>query len=716
MDKYWDTIADRLFKIRNCMNIKGVVRQLALFEPPIDPAMLVRAAAAGVDLSSVIADLNAPPPHHRFRFLLGRAVTLAEEVRRFGEATLRVLERRDAEALASLRASHETSLLEAVRDISKTKIKQVEEELMALALEREYVDMQIQHLAMLAQTLMNPQEAARQQSLTAAQVVSGVAEGVDLVSKVLYAIPDFQAGVAGGFSSPFTTLQLGGQMLGDISGAFAESLFKVMNKFNSEAEMAEAQAEYQRRLEEFVHEHELRLKEKEKITKEIGEINIKLEIHNAELRRHDLAVESSRRVEAHLRDRYTSVELYGWMLGQISGVYFQAYKVAFDSAKLAERAMRFERGDAPAQFINFSYWDSLRKGLYAGESLLVDLRRMEAAYLEGDGRALEVTRYVSLREDAPTALEELLATGRCKIEITEALLDGDFPGHYFRRIKTVSVTVLGPLRLHSNVNCTLTLLDNRIRTDANASGSYPASEDGNDPRFLVNFAPVHAIATSRPNQDAGVFDLRFDDERYLPFEGSGAISTWRIELKQADNAVDLSQLTDVVLTLAYSARNAGAPLEAAARGSREKSLARGGLEPPPQQRVSLKRDFPEVWKKLGDAIAGQDVEVDLPLPAERFSGRYRGLELRIERLTAYAYARGAAGADALRLRLNPPKSSGTPISGWARPWPSSPTLRATSDVSGAPGTWSLAIGAPNGKVTELFDDVVVIFDLRARPA
>src|SRR6185503_4927538 len=227
LDKYWDTVADRLFKIRNCMNIKGVVRQLALFEPPIDPAMLVRAAASGADLASVIADLNAPPPHHRFRFLLGRAIKLTEEVRRFGEATLGALERKDAEQLTALRASHETALLEAVRNISKTKIKQVEEELAALALEREYVDMQIQHLASLAQTLMNPQETARQESLTAGQVISAVAEGIDLATKVLYAIPDLQAGLAGGFSSPFTTVQLGGKMYGDVSSAFAESLFKV---------------------------------------------------------------------------------------------------------------------------------------------------------------------------------------------------------------------------------------------------------------------------------------------------------------------------------------------------------------------------------------------------------------------------------------------------------------------------------------------------------
>jgi hypothetical protein len=53
-----------------------------------------------------------------------------------------------------------------------------------------------------------------------------------------------------------------------------------------------------------------------------------------------------------------------------------------------------------------------------------------------------------------------------------------------------------------------------------------------------------------------LFQLRFDDERYLPFEGAGAISTWRLELHQADNAIDLESLNDVVLTLSYTARTA----------------------------------------------------------------------------------------------------------------------------------------------------------------
>jgi hypothetical protein len=177
LDKYWDTVADRLFKIRNCMNIQGIVRQLPLFEPPIDPGLLVRAAAAGVDLGSVIASLNAPPPHYRFRFPARTRRRSGRGIRSFGAMTLRVLERRDAEGLASLRASNETVLLDAVRDIKKKQVRQVERALAEQSLQREHVDMQMQHINTQLQQLMNPQEEAQQKSLSASQIISGIAEG-----------------------------------------------------------------------------------------------------------------------------------------------------------------------------------------------------------------------------------------------------------------------------------------------------------------------------------------------------------------------------------------------------------------------------------------------------------------------------------------------------------------------------------------------------------
>ena len=86
---YWDTVADRLYKIRHCMNIEGVVRQLALFEPPIDPGALVKAVAGGVDIGSALADLNAPPPLYRFNVLLQKANEVCSDVKALGGALAR---------------------------------------------------------------------------------------------------------------------------------------------------------------------------------------------------------------------------------------------------------------------------------------------------------------------------------------------------------------------------------------------------------------------------------------------------------------------------------------------------------------------------------------------------------------------------------------------------------------------------------------------------
>jgi len=639
---------------------------------------------------------------------------MAEEVRSFGAETLKVLERKDAEGLAALLASNERELSEAMRDIRKIKIKQVETQQAQWALMGIGIDQTIAKIEAFLANPQTPQQVVAQESRTEAKVIGTVIEGVNLTAKVLRAIPEFQAGGAGAFGSPYTTVQVGGQMAAEIAGAVAQSFIAVANIHSDQAALAEAQARIELAKQEATAALAHWQNQKQQVLEQIAEIDLKLEISNAELRRHDSRVENSKQVEQYLRDKYTNRELYGWMLGEVSGLYFQAYKFAFDTAKLAERAFHFEHGESSTQFIQFSYWDSLKKGLYSGERLLLDIRRMEAAHLEADRRALEITRHVSLREDSPAELQELLATGRCQLEVSEALLDGDFPGHYFRRIKTVSVSIPGQLPPLANVNCTLTLLANRLRKDANARGSYPHTEDGDDPRFLTNLVPIQAIATSRPSADPGLFELKFDDDRYLPFEGAGAISSWRVELHQSNNTINLGAIRDVVLSISYTARNAGAPLEAVARTSHDKSLGRGGLRPPPRHNLSLRQDLPNAWKQLSEAKPGQEIEIALPLGIDQLSGRYRGLAVRMERVVAYAHGRPGTGEDVLQLKLDPPKGSGAPLTGWARPWGRSRTSRAKAELGGAPGKWKLTVGAKGGNVAELFDDVVLVFDLRVR--
>ena len=87
---YWDTVADRLFKIRNSENIHGVVQQLPLFDPPIDPGMLVKATAAGIDIGSIVSGLNQPLGPVRSPLLIQKALEIAGEVRSLRQCLARL--------------------------------------------------------------------------------------------------------------------------------------------------------------------------------------------------------------------------------------------------------------------------------------------------------------------------------------------------------------------------------------------------------------------------------------------------------------------------------------------------------------------------------------------------------------------------------------------------------------------------------------------------
>ena len=116
MLSYWDTVADRLFKIRHCMNIEGVVRQLALYDPPIDPGMLVKAAAAGIDIGSIVSGLNQPISPVRCLFLIQKALELCAEVR-FGLCAAVGDRKGDGERLALLRQSHEINIQQLQQEV-----------------------------------------------------------------------------------------------------------------------------------------------------------------------------------------------------------------------------------------------------------------------------------------------------------------------------------------------------------------------------------------------------------------------------------------------------------------------------------------------------------------------------------------------------------------------------------------------------------------------
>ena len=136
-------------------------------------------------------------------------------------------------------------------------------------------------------------------------------------------------------------------------------------------------------------------------------------------------------------------------------------------------------------------------------------------------------------------------------------------GHYKRRIKTVSVSIPCVAGPYTSLNCTLRLLNHEYRNSKLAT-DYPKKLEEADERFIYNPIPTTAIAVSQGQNDSGVFELNFRDERYLPFEGAGAISQWRLELPQNFRQFDYQAITDVIMHVRYTSSEGGITLKNAA--------------------------------------------------------------------------------------------------------------------------------------------------------
>jgi hypothetical protein len=333
-------------------------------------------------------------------------------------------------------------------------------------------------------------------------------------------------------------------------------------------------------------------------------------------------------VSNYYRSKFTNQELYDWMAGRLSDLYYQTYQLALGMARAAERSFQFERGrtQATTSFIRGQYWDSQRRGLLAGYSLGLDLDRMDAAYIATDARRFEITKVISLVQLDPMAFLKLKAEGACEFDLGEALFDYDFPGHYCRQVKTIAVD----LNLGDGVlaNATLTQLTNRLIMEPDPKAvSFLLNPKETPPATIrTNWKAQQQIALSSHTQyetNSGVFELRFDDLRFLPFEGTGAVSRWRLELGGPPGSYDLRNLTGVTITLKYTALQGGDAFAASVRGL---------LKPVDLMRAfNLSVDFADLWTAF---LQGDSNVLELPLTPAYFpnmvSGRIRAIFTRYE--------------------------------------------------------------------------------------
>src|SRR5262249_51930794 len=137
------------------------------------------------------------------------------------------------------------------------------------------------------------------------------------------------------------------------------------------------------------------------------------------------------------------------------------------------------------------------------------------------------------------------------------------------------------------------------------------------------FQPTKSIAASSGQSDSGMFELNFRDDRYLPFEGAGAISRWRFMLPQEFRAFDYDTISDLVVHLRYTARDGGGTLSAAARGdltTRLNALTHNGTTGMIEL-ISLGQDFASEWWRYKDQHANLTLQLTERLFPHMFRSR-----------------------------------------------------------------------------------------------
>ena len=478
--------------------------------------------------------------------------------------------------------------------------------------------------------------------------------------------------------SPFA-MKYGGQELGHSGVEFADWTSTMASILEVIASAAQMQAGFDRRSQEWQQQLTLAQQDVTTTTAQLQAAQQKANYAQSELDIHKTQIDQAAELDAFYKGKFTGLGLFTYLARTLTTLHRQAYDAAYQLAQVAQLAYKYELDDS-TMFVAPDNWSGDRAGLLSAERLLVQLQQMENAYLAGNTRRYEVTQHFALSIVAPGALNTLRETGSCTFDLPELLFDIVYPGHYKRLIKSVRVTLPGVTGPYVNIGAKLTMTASSVR---------PTPSTGPSGLAAVPTQPklASAIATSSGVSDAGLFELSFRDERYLPFEGSGAVSSWRLDLPANLRSFDYRTISDVVVHLSYTALDDDGfrvTVESSIVGDLTQYASTTGL----QRLISLRHDFPAAYQQLTGGTTPANTSTSFPFTDRQVPYFLNGRTLTFTSAQALLVpqAETPVAPGSLIVSLNGATgSSWTAVSG-------TPLMSSTLPVSGPMlGTWTFAL-------------------------
>ena len=551
----WDTAEARLRNLRHNRTLDGKPLQLPLFAAPLDPRALLSAFGSGATGAGLSRLQGQEIPHYRFNVMHNRASNAVEHLIQFGSTLLSLLERKENAQLQEMQQQQAWEMAKQAITLQQL-VQQVESEgRKALLASRAIVEGRLAYYGKLAQEVVNEGEVAAGALHLQGRVAEGVAcvseaigEGLKVPPNQVGAVGGVIAGMAGGAIVGATT---GGWRLEGVTGIATAVAKGMAAGFHGAAEALDRTEQYRRRHQEWMQAEDQAQREIEQIDAQLAVHDEQAKVTAEQLRQAVLLVDQAATTYQFLSKRFTNAQLYQWLNGQFATFYYQAYDITLSLCLAAETCWQYEMADFKTRFIQPGAWKDSYRGLTAGESLKLNLMKMEAAYLQRNARSFEITKTVSVRRLLETqarswssAVMELGGAAGLQIQLADALFKADYPDHYLRRIKRVSVTLPAVLGPYEDIAAVLTQTYSKVE--------MTATEGEN---VWENMRASQQIALSRGVDDDGMFTLNFDDERYLPFEGTGAVSNWNLRFTRPTPEL-LASLSDVIVRVSYTAKTA----------------------------------------------------------------------------------------------------------------------------------------------------------------
>ena len=487
-------IESNLEKIHSCRNAAGMRRTMRA-STMVHPLAAVQETAVNEELDEIIP--TEPPPIFRFSYLIERARYYVQVAQQLESQLLNAIEKEDAETYSLMKARQDMRIAKATLDLQGLRVTEANDQVTLATLQRDRAQFQANHFQELLtgdllgweNTALILQVASAAQLTYAAAVKTGVAIAAGIATFGAAALPQSAEAAVAGASA---------------TSALATWQLQI--------------ASFERRKQEWTLQRNLAQRDTAIGDQGITLANDHVNIINKERDIADLHNQFANEVVTFLGAKFTNRQLWEWMSRTLRRYLREHLNMATVTGRMAQTALAFERQE-PITIVAPYYVDHERRDLLTAEQLLTDINRLDQHRLTTQKRAKELTKTISLAAVAPVEFEKLRQNGWFEFTTLLDWFDRDFPGHYLRLIKNVSLTIVAIVPPGEAIHTTLS--NNGV---SRAMVGIPYTQ------YKEIQRQPESVAITTANNGTGLFEARLDDPILLPFEGSGVETTWRLEM------------------------------------------------------------------------------------------------------------------------------------------------------------------------------------------